>query len=64
MRPFTQLADVAVDRASTKFSLLEVDAAGSINKTVPVENRIKKPQIDTRVGDCYLLFQPISSLSK
>jgi hypothetical protein len=48
----TQLADVAVNRASAKFRLLEVDAAGSINKMVPIEIRIKKPQIDIRVGDC------------
>ncbi len=49
--PVTQLADVDVNSAFTSPIAFPVDAQGSINRTVPVEMRIKNPKMRSLAGD-------------
>jgi hypothetical protein len=47
----TQLAETAVKSASIKLRRLAVDAAGSINSTVPMAISAASPRMETRAGD-------------
>jgi len=50
-RPVTQLAETAVNNASTNPKFLFVAAAGSINRTVPTRISAANPKIEKRAGD-------------
>lgn len=49
--PVTQLAEVDVKRASTKFNESFFEETGNINRNVPIKIKDRKPYMEIRAGD-------------